>query len=448
MKKFSIHFIVVNFILCFYFIDLWSNAQNNSRGLPIVSYYENGNIYFDKYQDKTCDKSIVAGHIYSDKAPLPTFVALPIYGLLSKVGIIDIKSEKNKFNNIYAIGGILCGSLPFFLLIYLSFTNVLNRINYKELNFSAILLTMLPWYGSFLFIYTGTFFGHLFSGVLMLGAYIFYKKQKLFYCGLLAGLSVISEYTLVLIPVIWGLQTLFQQKTIKKLLPMFLGACPGIVFILTYNFLITSSPFDNLYNHVSADYSTPNYGFLFPTLTSIFGLTFSVYRGLFIFMPILFFALLIYLKNIRLSNVKYLFLHPIIFPAIILFFVISANHMWWGGWCFGPRHLTVVAILLGYETIPYLIEKGYNKILLWSFIAFGLIISIATKITLQYSFPTDIKNAITEALIPAFFKWDFNNNNLLSQSFAIDNAYSAAVWVLLLLSSIIALKQFFVKVCK
>ena len=140
MKKFSILFIIVNLILSIYFIDLWSNAQNNSRGLPIVSLFESGHINFDKYQDMTCDKCIVGGHVYSDKAPLPTFTVIPFYGILNLTGVFKSSVDNSTFKNVYALGTILCGVLPYLLIIWLSFKNVFKDKDPEFLNFENVML--------------------------------------------------------------------------------------------------------------------------------------------------------------------------------------------------------------------------------------------------------------------------------------------------------------------
>src|SRR5437588_7025723 len=88
MKKFYFLFIFLNLVITCFYIDLWSNANTTSRILPVVSYFESGTFSIDKYQELTCDKSFIANHYYSDKAPLPTLLVLPVFGILKAAGII------------------------------------------------------------------------------------------------------------------------------------------------------------------------------------------------------------------------------------------------------------------------------------------------------------------------------------------------------------------------
>ena len=444
MKKISILYIIVNFIISIYFIDLWSNAQNNSRGLPIVCLFESGHINFDKYQDKTCDKCIVNGHVYSDKAPLPTFTVIPFYGILNLTGVFKSSVDDSTFKNVYALGAILCGVLPFLLILWLSFKNVFADNNPKSLNFETLMLVMLPWYASFLFVFAGTFFGHLFSGALMLGAYIMLKKRSYLYCGLLAGLSVASEYTLVIFPVIWFIQSGIKEKSLKLPVRMVLGALPSILFLFIYNYFITGNPLDNPYKYVTDDYAVmkTNFGFGLPSLNSLFGLSFSPYRGLFFYMPFLLLVLSVVCKNMTKIPLRTYLLHPLVISSVIYFVLISSYYSWWGGWTYGPRHLTIIAILISYEAIPYLIKHGYSKIFFWITTSFGLITAFITRITQQYSIPSEIKNPLVDLIIPAFLKKEFNDNNLLSIIFGCSSTLAAIAWVFLFLIGIIAIKLY------
>jgi len=441
MRKISIIFLIVNLILCLYFVDIWSNAQNNSRGLPIVSFFESGNLHFDKYQNKTGDKCIVNNHVYSDKAPFPTFVVLPFYGVLYKLNVFKANRVEESFILTYVLGGLLCGVLPFFLIIWLTFKNVL-KTKITKLHFNEIMLVMLPWYGSFLFVFSGTFFGHLFAGSIMLCAYIMLKKQNYLFCGFLAGLSVASEYTLAVIPTIWAIQLIVKEKKIKQIILLILGSSPSILFILVYNYFITGNALEFPYKFVSDDYVAmkTNFGFAHPTFDSLFGLSFSLYRGIFVYMPFLLLVLYTFLKNVTKYSLKHYLLNPVVLPSIIYFIIISSYFMWWGGWTYGPRHLTAIAIIICYEAIPYIIKNGYNKIVFWILIFIGFATAFIAKITLQYSLPSEFKNPLFDLIFPEFFKGNFNNNNVLSLLFGLNNGTSAIIWIVLFFIGILLIK--------
>jgi hypothetical protein len=80
-------FILVQILLSSFYLDIWTNANTTSRALPVITYFEQGTFRMDKYHELTLDKSFVNGHYYSDKAPLPTLVVMPFFGLALKTGI-------------------------------------------------------------------------------------------------------------------------------------------------------------------------------------------------------------------------------------------------------------------------------------------------------------------------------------------------------------------------
>src|SRR4051812_46554408 len=103
MKKFFLLFLALNLIISIFYIDVWSNANTTSRVLPVISYFESGSFQIDKYQELTCDKSIIDNHYYCDKAPLPTFIVLPFFGLLKMVGLIQSNNGSLYGTHVYAL---------------------------------------------------------------------------------------------------------------------------------------------------------------------------------------------------------------------------------------------------------------------------------------------------------------------------------------------------------
>lgn len=276
---FLLIFVFINLVLSCFFLDIWKNANTTSRALPIITYFEEGTFRIDRYHELTCDKSHINNHYYTDKAPLPTFFVLPFFGALVKMGLISPDSNGSLFGeHIYYLGGVLAGSLPFVLVILITFM----KIDRKKQNVSPVILVMLPFYASFLFIFTGSYFAHLFSGFLMFVAYLLLKKEKYLLAGIFAGLSFISEYNLAVIFVVWGFLILYKTRNFKPIIQFGLGTLPSLIFILIYNNHFTASPFEMLYKYHTFNQHNTNYGFALPGIESIWGLSFSWYRGVFL----------------------------------------------------------------------------------------------------------------------------------------------------------------------
>ncbi|MEZ5196197.1 MAG: hypothetical protein R2764_07310 [Bacteroidales bacterium] len=252
-------FFSINLILSCFYLDVWKNANTTSRALPIISFYEEGTFRIDKYHDLTCDKSHINGHYYTDKAPLPTFFVLPFFGVLVKMGLISPDAQGSLFgDHIYILGGVLAGSLPFVLVILITFL----KIECSKPGISPVILAMLPFYASFLYVFTGSYFAHLFSGLLLFISYLFLKKDKFLLAGMFAGMSFISEYNLAIIFVVWGFLILYRKRSLKPFALFGLGTLPSLVFILIYNFHFTGSPFEMLYKYHTFNQHDTNYGFL------------------------------------------------------------------------------------------------------------------------------------------------------------------------------------------
>jgi hypothetical protein len=76
-----------------------------SRALPVLTLLENGSPAIDKYVRRTGDKSRVGDHYFSDKAPLPTLLAVPFYRLVqasdwTKQTSEPVKNSRSIYGNL------------------------------------------------------------------------------------------------------------------------------------------------------------------------------------------------------------------------------------------------------------------------------------------------------------------------------------------------------------
>src|SRR5262245_7050208 len=80
-------FFVANLLLSTWYLDIWTTPNPVSRALAVLTLWEDGTYRIDQFADRTIDKSRVGEHFYTDKAPLPTLLAVPLYGLLRTAGM-------------------------------------------------------------------------------------------------------------------------------------------------------------------------------------------------------------------------------------------------------------------------------------------------------------------------------------------------------------------------
>jgi hypothetical protein len=473
-KKWLIYitiFFLVNVLLSSYFIDIWPTPNCVSRALPILAFSEDKTLRIDKYADLAMDKSKVGSHFYSDKAPLPTLCAIPLYELIKLCGLDKVSSDTGKkypvhigyhvgiydsrdyivpeLIPIFILGGLVFGSLPFVLIVIMSFV-ALHKI---KPSVSPVLMVMLAWYGSFIFVFSGTFFNHVFAGFLLLLSFIFIKRTDYLFSGLMLGLSFLSEYTVIVAAPLWFILIWANEKKIRHPLMFTAGILPSILFIALYNWLITGSPWTMLNAYHTAERLQAlhhYYGFSLPSLKAIWGLSFSGWMGLFNFAPVLyciaFYFILEIIKNKMVPNraAKYLAVFGITF-----FLLISSFFTWWGGWSYGPRYLIVLAVLLLYEGMLFISRYKINTLLFTVTALFGITGAWLAKATVVYMVPfpeyDGFFNPFLHIILPDLFAGRFNANNILTAFFDVSPQAGAYGWLLLYAASLIGLCMLYKK---
>lgn len=473
VKLFFVVFALLNLLLSSYFIDTWTTPNTVSRALPVLTYYESGTIKIDAYAEKTGDKSKVGDHYYSDKAPLPTFLMIPIYGAAKMFGMNDADSTYGKKSPVYiwksmsdadgrqwvfektipilALGSFFMGSLPFVLILLLALLSI-----YKvQSALSPIWMVMLAFYGSFLFVFAGTYFGHLFAGFLLLASYLFLKHNRFFLSGIFLGLSFLCEYTLGIAFPIWFLLIYLNKKSFKQPLLFFSGMLPSIAAIMVYNYLITGYPQKmlNAYHDFHAFKELGNnYGFKFPAPEALWGLSFSRYMGIFIFTPVLLMVLFYGVKKIIVKgNFVQLKSNYLLVFSIAFFLLIASFFTWWGGWSYGPRYLIPLVVLLVYEGVSLLARINFIKSIYIALTLLGLLTAWLAKSTLMFMIPDKLTkpeqylNPINDWLIPAFKKDYFNGNNLFTTFLDLSPKTASFLWLFLFAASVFILGRWFQK---
>ena len=414
MHKYKLHlFILFNLLLSTFYFDSWSNGNTTSRVLPVVSYLEKGTFYFDNIDTNSHDKSIINGHHYTDKAPLPTLLMIPIAYGLKKLGLVN--TDEPRSPSLLAWSGFFFGTLPFLCILGLLYQR--NKNHKRDL-----LYLFIPLYGSFIFAYSASMYSHVFSGFLLVLAFLALEKEKHFTVGLLLGALFITEYPLALIGVVWGLQVLYKNG-LKSALLLSLGVLPSLFIIAYYNYSICGNPFTLLYMYVDPNYAFmhDDYGLGWPSISVALQLLFGQYKGLLVYCPV--FALILYygfkswMK--KKNQLPLSLLHPVILPFIVLTLLISSYAMWWGGWAFGPRHLLAPTVLLLFYSLPRLSEIPIPKIIGYGVLGCGLFIGLMSKTTYIYSVPTEEAYPLQYLGQAFFFQENFNPNNVITQVFGI-----------------------------
>ena len=459
-KIFLTGFLLANLFLSSYYIDIWCTPNAVSRALPVLTLLHDGTLKIDRYQDRTGDKSKVGEHYYSDKAPFPTFAAIPFYWMVEKLGL-----TRHAFNNwrkypvhiwesvmktdgrdtmfpdmipLLFLGSLLFGSIPFAIMIFM----VLKRILGTKGSVSPVVLVMMSFYGSFFFVFAGTYFNHIIAAFLLLLGYILIREGKYFWSGIFIGLSFISEYPVAIVIPMWIIVIWMKEKSFKKILYYGLGVLPSVVFILVYNFYITGQPFKMLVAyHAFQQFADlrQNYGFNHPSLASLWGLSFGFYMGLIPHIPVLLLcAYFLFREIIRKFTLKSLVFNYLFMFSVPFFLVIACFFTWWGGWSYGPRYLVCLGVILVYEGIIYISNKKIQPLIFLVVTSFGLISTWMAKVTLAYMIPDNSgmsgpapgNSVFQNFIFPAFSKEQFNANNIFTLGLGIPPPLAAYLWIM------------------
>jgi hypothetical protein len=470
--KFFLAFVLINLFLSCYYLDMWTTPSTLSRAFTVYQLADKGVYNIDPFAQICDDKSKIGEHYYSDKAPLPAFFVYPFYALIQNSAFIDAVKYADQYYPIHIwringlrdartpqtffitpvifIGSLIVGALPFLLILIMTY----YTLQKKKITFSPIYL-MLAFYGSYLFVYSGTFFNHIFAAALLLLSYYFIKERKYLWSGIFLGLSFLSEYPVGLAMPLWFVLILLNERKIKPLIYFSAGVLPGVLVLLFYNYYTSGNLLTMSYAY-NADTAYKeihqNYGFRFPSFKSIWGLTFSGYMGLFIFVPLLFVSLFYYIKN----NLKSKWLQQVktnylaIF-TIAYFMMISCYFIWWGGWSYGPRYLIVLAVLLIYESILLLSSIKFSKIAFFILTAAGLIMTWIAKSTLvfminDYGIYKGVSvNTFFDITLPEFIAGRFNAGNLFTMIFRTRPGIASFLWLLLFIMSLFLIDYLYKK---
>lgn len=460
---FYLAFFLVNVILSAYYLDIWPTPNPVSRALPVLTFSQNRTLQIDKYANETIDKSKVGEHFYSDKAPLPTMLLIPVYEFMKLAHLDQANEATGKNFPVYIwrpnglndgreltfteiipaliAGSLLVGSIPFAGILLLS-CSALNKPGWR---ISPVLLVMFAFYGSFIFVYSGTFFNHVFAGFLLLISYIKLKEGGYLLSGFFLGLAFLSEYTVFVAAPIWLVLIFINHRSWKHALHFVLGLAPSVIAVMIYNWRIAGSPFTalNAYHaHDTYQKLSRFYGLSLPSLDAIWGLSFSGTMGIFIFAPVLFIIGFLFIRRIisDKSSVEVVKANPLTWFSILFFFAIASFFTWWGGWSYGPRYLVALAVLLIYEGLIFISKFELSKTIFLGVTGYGLLSAWLAKSTLAYMIPDyflrrdGFDNTFASIIIPEVRAGRFNSNNVLSALLNVSPEVSSYIWMLLFLS--------------
>lgn len=387
------YFLIVLF-LCSWHLDHGTNDSTLSRAMAVSAIVETGSSEFTAHQALTGDKALVDGRYYTDKAPLPTWILVPFWALARVLGAVPTQPDGSSYATLLRLGGFFWGSIPFACIAVVLWTRLYawgSGIGAKAL------AVALPLFGSFLFVYSGSFYNHIGAALFVLLSTLALEKERPLLAGLWASAALLTD-TAVIVVIAVQFAQVAAFRPIGAGIRFSVATAVGLLLLMLNNHIITGSTL-TFPSAMAANYPHMKQGLGFRgwSMDALLGLTVSLYRGLFIYMPAL-----IALVLIRpLSSWRAWAADPFVLPAIALIIAYAAHSTWSGGWTYGPRYITCSALLLLAFMLKHLRTDRKSLLALFGLATVGALCALAAISTLGYSLPSGITNPLVDLVWPA-----------------------------------------------
>lgn len=426
MARFYVLFIAFATALAIFFHQ--GRSWNvDSRLLTVYALVEQGTLQADKWKSETGDYATVGGHVFSDKAPLSSFLVAPFYWVWRAFEHHRPQSGLDREAGNH-LGVVFASAVPFAVFAALVFSRV--RRSFARTG-GAVWLALLAACGSCLLSYGGIFFGHMLAATFFLAAYaLAVDREKHFVlAGFLGSCAVLTEYTLLVTQVLVCGYLLLGPNRARRFCLYAGGALPGAIAMFVYNRAITGKFSDFPYSHVSDTWAPMKtaFGIRWPNPEAIWELVFGQYRGLAFYAP----TLLLFIPLIALhfdGPRRRRNLALLLMTVYVLF--IASYFKWDGGWCTGPRHLAPVIALGTYEGAGALARLRRGRLAFTLLALWGCLISVCASAT--DSIPAEsFKAPAFEIFFPRAWKGDTNSHALLVEWGMHPGRYLIVLWLAL-----------------
>jgi hypothetical protein len=424
-KLFALAFVAAVALLVFVFHS-GPSPNPASRALTVLGLVEEGTLSADPWAKLTIDHAEVNGHIYSDKAPLSSFVVLPFYWVwhLVRGRPFDLRID---LKVLVLFGDVVAAAIPFAAFVLLLARRAAPHVRGRD----AVLFALMGAFGTPLFSYGAMYFGHALGGALFLFAYDAARRERAILAGALVGLAVLTELPLAIGGGLIGIYLLSRPGGLKLFANYAVTGLPFAIALGAYNALITGSPFDPPYHHLISAFDTPHPYVLDLHTFSVAGrLLVGQYRGLFFYAPA--FLVLLPLAIAKAETPA----RRALFAAIVLaqFGFVASFWMWDGGWCIGPRHLASLMMVVLYEGVFALAETPRARAPFLIAAAIGIGINLIAVATNPFA-PSE--RPFSELYWPAFVRGAITPHNVFRMLDFDLGRWSVAVWCALFALTII-----------
>lgn len=463
-----------------YVLPRWADWSQTSRLNLVRALVEQGTVRIDAYVANTGDYALYNGHAYTDKAPGPSFMGMPLYAAL--LPLIDHPLVSTRLQNMAGGGafsstlnpegtGLQSDKVRMFVAQYLLTLAVIafpsaaaGALLYHALQMfglsrgSRLLITLGYGLATPAATYAGNFYSHQLVAALCLMAFVLlvWLRQgsggapRALLIGLLLGYALISEYPTAIVCAALGIYALVLLPPSRVAWIIGGGLLP-LALLITYNMVAfqTLLPVGYLHSALWQDqHSTGFVSITYPQPEALWGLTFGTFRGLFVRAPWLLLAIpgfVIWWRSGRLRAEFWAVLVSAL--GIVIFY--SSSAMWWGGFAAGPRYIIPALPFLALAVAPLLYALEQSKLaakqrqLVPARVAIVALVIVSTISTWVEAvagqlFPTDaLRNTWTGYVFPAWQEGNIARN--LGTALGLDGAWSLLPLALLVVALVVLL---------
>ncbi len=383
---------VVAFLVLNLAVTQYGGTNAKSRIAALRAIVESHTLNIDHYKNWTQDWALAPnGHYYSNKAPGPVFLGLPIFAVTD--GLASLTTKQRDANGLRVEPGytqilllvLLTQILPIALLVLL----VAKELPIRAAHFFALAVL----FGNTAAFFFNSYFGHGLAAVLFLACYLSVQKKYFVWAGLLYGFTLLSDYTAALaLPAVLSLLWI-ERTSLKKSLPKFVagGILPGFLWVW-YHTVCFGGPFHIASEFINSDVNGATYSY--PQWAYLRALLFGPERGILFTQPWVYAGLF----GLVLAKKR-----EAIFAWLVLagaLWVAASTDSWHGGFSAGPRYIAFLfpclAAVIAYSWKAFPI---FFRALLW----LGLAVAVGLRF-INYPFSN---------LAPLMNLWTYHINQIL-----------------------------------
>jgi hypothetical protein len=392
VRRFRVEILLFLVLLaCYvYFPPRWADWNQNSRLNLTLAIVDDRSFQIDRFVANTGDYAKYNGHYYSDKAPGTSFLAVPVYAVVRPVlqmapvqRFIERLGSSAAFGEtLRPDGGGLATEKVYFALVLMivSFATVavpsalLGVVLYRFLELFGlatgwrVMVALIYGLATPAFPYSNAFVGHQQVAALLFGSFwlvFLIGRQRLslrwmLVVGFLLGWTLITEYPAALIIAGIGLYAIIILPDRRWIVGAALAGIPPLALMMAYNYAIfgTVLPVGYKYSELwQAEHQSGFMSLAGPNREALWGITFSVHRGLFLLAPVLLTGLAGFVAWWR-AGIYRRELAVCIWAVVSFLLFNGSSVMWSGGFGVGPRYLVPMLPFLAFGMGAFLALWG------------------------------------------------------------------------------------------